>query len=105
MPFDSLSPSAASIPMAIRNQEHSYVPPPLPPPPLVPIDGPIDPKIQFHDRRRYGDHGSPLGDSFGLSYERHEVPFRGDYIGDEGYQSVESRRFVVSACMAMCGVY
>jgi hypothetical protein len=89
IPFnDNLSPSAASNPMAIRGSDHSYVPPPLPPPQLVPIDGPIDPSIQKENRRR--DHGSPLGDSFGLSFERRDLSFKRGF--DEGYQSIDSVR-------------
>lgn len=93
---DSLSPAAASNPMAIRGSYDSYVPPPLPPPTLVPIDGPVDPNIQFKERRRHGDHSSPLGDSLGLSFERRELPFKREReFPDEGYQSIDSLRFVV----------
>jgi len=94
IPFnDGLSPSAASNPMAIRGSDHSYVPPPLPPPTLVPINGPIDPNIQKEARRR--DLGSPLGDSFGLSFERRDLSFKRGF--DEGYQSFDSLRLVTAS--------
>lgn len=100
---DSLSPSAASNPMAIRGSYDSYVPPPLPPPTLVPIDGPVDPNIQFKERRRHGDHNSPLGDSLGLSFERRELPFKREReFPDEGYQSIDSLRFVVAGKCLPC---
>ena len=102
---DSLSPAAASNPMAIRGSHDSYVPPPLPPPTLVPIDGPVDPNIQYKERRRHGDRGSPSGDSLGLSFERRELPFkRGREFPDEGYQSIDSLR-LVKPCDVAGGVY
>ncbi|KAK3353369.1 hypothetical protein B0T25DRAFT_209264 [Lasiosphaeria hispida] len=88
-PFnDNLSPSAASNPMAIRSHGYSYLPPPLPPPQLVPIDGTTNPSIQKETRRQ--NHAGPLGDSFGLSFERRDLSCRRGF--DEGYQSIDSMR-------------
>ncbi len=90
-----LSPSSASRPMSIQNrQSHIDAPPPLPPPRLVPISGPVDPAYhQFKDqysRERHMD--SPSGDSFGLSFGRH--PFSSSRYDYEGYQSFDSKRYV-----------
>ncbi|KAL1835990.1 hypothetical protein VTJ49DRAFT_5738 [Mycothermus thermophilus] len=89
---DNLSPSAASTPVAIRGSEMNDVPPALPPPRLVPIKGPVDPKIQNIERfRRTDDYGSIETDSFGHSFRRPESWFR---VGapDDGYHSFESVR-------------
>lgn len=97
IPFsDNLSPSAASNPMAIRGVDLSDVPPPLPPPRLVPISGPVDPSLQIKENmRRREDYGSPESDSFGLSFTRRDMSsFRSD-ISDDGYHSLDSFRFVV----------
>ncbi|KAK0611856.1 hypothetical protein B0T14DRAFT_540816 [Immersiella caudata] len=74
--------------MAIRGSDDSYVPPPLPPPTHVPIDGPLDPNVQNKQGRR--DFSSPLGDSFGLSFGRRDLSFKHGF--DEGYQSIDSVR-------------
>ncbi len=96
VPFDDdLSPSAASNPMAIRGGvDHSDVPPPLPPPRLVPINGPVDPSVQFKESMRRDDYGSPDADSFGHSFmKRRDMSFRSDF-SDDGYHSFDSFRFV-----------
>jgi len=94
IPFnDNLSPAAASNPMAIRGVEQSRAPPPLPPPPLVPISGPVDKSLQrFGERRR--EPYSPLSDSLGMEFERRDS-FKS--FPDEGYQSIDSFRFVAVA--------
>ncbi|KAK3935376.1 zinc finger and BTB domain-protein 48 [Diplogelasinospora grovesii] len=92
IPFgDRLSPSTASNPMAIRGADNSFVPPPLPPPRFVPIDGPVDPNLQLKEYRRRDDYGSVGSDSFGHSFRRPDVPFKHDFH-DEGYQSIDSFR-------------
>ncbi|KAL2257999.1 hypothetical protein VTK26DRAFT_8858 [Humicola hyalothermophila] len=90
---DNLSPSAASNPMAIRGADLSDVPPPLPPPRLVPINGPVDPTLQIKENmRRQEEYGSPDRDSFGLSFPRRDLSsFRSD-VSDDGYHSLESFR-------------
>ncbi|KAL2022183.1 hypothetical protein VTK56DRAFT_6012 [Thermocarpiscus australiensis] len=89
---DRLSPSAASNPMAIRGAEVDDVPPPLPPPRLVPIDGPVDPTLQFKESMRRDAYGSPDSDSFGLSFTRRDLrQFRSD-SSDDGYHSFDSFR-------------
>lgn len=96
VPFsDSLSPSAASNPMAIRGAEQNDVPPPLPPPRIVPINGPVDPNLQFKESLRREEHGSPDRDSFGLSFRRHDFPlnWKTDF-SDDGYHSFDSMRLV-----------
>jgi hypothetical protein len=94
IPFsDNLSPSAASNPMAIRGVDHSDVPPPLPPPRLVPINGPVDPTLQFKESMRRDEYGSPETDSFGHSFKRRDMSFRSDF-SDDGYHSLESLRCV-----------
>ena len=106
VPFsDNLSPSAASNPMVIRGGvDHSDVPPPLPPPRLVPINGPVDPSVQFRESMRRDDFGSPDADSFGHSFmKRRDLPSRSDF-SDDGYHSFDSFRFVVPPpSEAQCG--
>ncbi len=94
---DDFSPSAASNPMVIRGGvDHSDVPPPLPPPRLVPINGPVDPSVQFKESMRRDDYGSPDADSFGHSFtKRRDLSFRSDF-SDDGYHSFDSFRFVPS---------
>jgi hypothetical protein len=78
--------------MAIRGVDHSDVPPPLPPPRLVPINGPVDPCLQFKESRRRDEYGSPDTDSFGHSFRRRDM-CRSD-VSDDGYHSFDSFRFV-----------
>jgi hypothetical protein len=108
VPFaDNLSPSAASNPMAIRGTDYINAPPPLPPPRLVPISGPVDPNLQFKESMRRDDYGSPGADSFGHSFKRRDLSFRSD-ISDDGYHSFESFRFVQATrnlCGALHGVH
>src|SRR4051812_8592646 len=82
--------------MAIPATRHSYGAPPLPPPRLVPIDGPVDPNIvEFKERRRHGNHNSSPGNSLGLSFERRDLSFKREReFSDEGYQSIDSLKFV-----------
>ncbi|KAH6855537.1 hypothetical protein B0I37DRAFT_58007 [Chaetomium sp. MPI-CAGE-AT-0009] len=92
VPFaDNLSPSAASNPMAIRGADYIDAPPPLPPPRLVPISGPVDPNLQFKESMRREEYGSTGADSFGHSFKRRDLAFRSD-ISDDGYHSFESFR-------------
>ncbi|KAK4139584.1 uncharacterized protein C8A04DRAFT_40594 [Dichotomopilus funicola] len=79
--------------MAIRGVDQSNVPPPLPPPRLVPVNGPVDPKaqFQFRDSMRRDEYGSSDADSFGHSFRRREPSFRSD-ISDDGYHSFDSIR-------------
>ncbi|KAL2270633.1 hypothetical protein VTJ83DRAFT_4 [Remersonia thermophila] len=89
---DNLSPSAASTPLPIRNSDMNDVPPPLPPPRLVPIKGPVDPNVQNSERFRRPDDCSGIEtDSLGHSFRRPELSFR---VGapDDGYHSFESTR-------------
>lgn len=79
--------------MAIRGMDFSDVPPPLPPPRLVPINGPVDPSLQIKERMRRDEHGSPDTDSLGLSFKRRDLSLRSD-VSDDGYHSLESFRFV-----------
>lgn len=90
---DNLSPSAASNPMAIRGMDHTDVPPPLPPPRLVPVNGPVDPMLHYRESMRRDDYGSPDSDSFGHSFKRRDLSFRSD-VSDDGYHSLDSLRFV-----------
>ena len=97
IPFsNNLSPSAASNPMAIRGVDYSDVPPPLPPPRLVPINGPVDPNLQFKESMRRDDYGSPDTDSLGHSFRRRDLSFRSD-VSDDGYHSLDSFRFVLTS--------
>lgn len=92
--------------MAIRGTDYVDAPPPLPPPRLVPINGPVDPKLQFKESMRRDDYGSPGADSFGHSFKRRDLSFRSD-ISDDGYHSFESFRFVQATrnlCDAFYGV-
>lgn len=83
--------------MAIRGVDMmSDVPPPLPPPRLVPINGPLDPKVQFKESMRRDDYGGPDTDSFGHSFRRRDLPFRSDG-SDDGYHSFDSFRFVLAS--------
>ena len=94
-PFhDGLSPASASRPMSIQSrQSHIDAPPPLPPPRYVPIAGPIDPQYQFKDQySRERNVDSPSGDSFDMSFGRR--PFSSSRHDDEGYQSLDSSRYV-----------
>ncbi|KAL2131516.1 hypothetical protein VTI74DRAFT_4937 [Chaetomium olivicolor] len=92
IPFsDNLSPSAAANPMAIRGADHSDVPPPLPPPRLVPVNGPVDPTLQFKESMRRDEYANPDSDSFGHSFKRRDLSFRGDF-SDDGYHSFDSVR-------------
>jgi len=97
IPFnDNLSPSAASNPMEIRNTSDDFAPPPLPPPQYVPVNGPVDPNIQgrFGETgKRRGEYGNQSVDSLGFSFERRDLSFKRDFT-DEGYQSIDSMRFV-----------
>ncbi|KAK3293790.1 uncharacterized protein B0H64DRAFT_417938 [Chaetomium fimeti] len=77
--------------MAIRGTDYIDAPPPLPPPRLVPISGPVDPKLQFKESMRRDEYGSPGADSFGHSFKRRDLSFRSD-ISDDGYHSFESFR-------------
>jgi hypothetical protein len=82
--------------MAIRGMEPSDVPPPLPPPRLVPINGPVDPALHFKESMRRDDYARPDADSFGHSFTRRRDPsFKSDF-SDDGYHSFESFRFVPS---------
>lgn len=91
---DALSPASASRPMSIQSrQSHIDAPPPLPPPRYVPIAGPIDPQYQFKDQySRDRNVDSPSGDSFDMSFGRR--PFSSSRHDDEGYQSLDSSRYV-----------
>ena len=95
------SPSAISAPMAIRGADcQTFVPPPLPPPRLVPVDGPVDPTLQIKERERerrirerYGSFGST--DSFGASIDlARRDPYNNRAPLDEGYHSMDVSRFV-----------
>lgn len=93
---DILSPAAASIPMPIRGSDNYEAPPPLPPPRLVPIAGPIDPAVQRKEYMQRHDEysSSEASDSFGLDFKRRDISFKSNFP-DEGYQSMESSyRFV-----------
>ncbi|KAL2190576.1 hypothetical protein L209DRAFT_677752 [Thermothelomyces heterothallicus CBS 203.75] len=70
---------------------HDDVPPPLPPPRLVPIDGPLDPKLQWKESMRRDNYGSPDTDSLGHSFRRPGLSFRSD-VSDDGYHSLDSLR-------------
>lgn len=90
IPFSSnLSPSAASAPMKIRGMEQDNVPPPLPPPRLVPIDGPVDPKLHLKESMRRDGYGTPETDSLGHSFRRPDPSFKSDF-SDDGYHSLDS---------------
>ncbi|KAM7187682.1 zinc finger and BTB domain containing protein [Rhypophila sp. PSN 637] len=93
MPFPgTLSPAAASNPMSIRGSDnYCDAPPPLPPPRLVPIAGPIDPAVQRNEyMQRHDDYSSSeASDSFGLDFKRRDLSFKSNFP-DEGYQSMES---------------
>lgn len=97
---ESLSPAATSDPMAIhRGFEMNDAPPPLPPPRLVPIRGPVDPKIQnIESMRRPDEYPGIETDSLGHSFRRPDLSFRVD-APDDGYHSFESNR------SAVCPVY
>ncbi|KAK4652523.1 hypothetical protein QC762_502410 [Podospora pseudocomata] len=93
IPFnDNLSPSAASNPMAIRNRDTDFAPPPLPPPRLVPINGPIDPKEhQKWEGMRKRDTNYDGSVDSGLGMSPHDFRRRdSDY--DETYHSYGSNR-------------
>ncbi|KAL2158718.1 hypothetical protein VTH06DRAFT_4200 [Thermothelomyces fergusii] len=90
IPFPSnLSPSAASAPIQIRGMERNDVPPPLPPPRLVPIDGPVDPNLYLKESMRRHEYGSSETDSLGHSFRRPNLSFKSD-ISDDGYHSLDS---------------
>ncbi|KAJ4288884.1 hypothetical protein N0V88_007217 [Collariella sp. IMI 366227] len=77
--------------MAIRGADYNDVPPPLPPPRMVPINGPTDPNLQFKESMRRDDYGSPESDSLGHSFKRRDMSFRSDF-SDDGYHSFDSMR-------------
>ncbi|SPQ24160.1 d27f8188-e170-4d83-abac-0e64e167a48d [Thermothielavioides terrestris] len=85
--------------MAIRGMDHDDVPPPLPPPRLVPINGPVDPMLHYKESMRRDEYGSPDSDSFGHSFKRRDLSFRSD-VSDDGYHSLDSIRFVDLAGIA-----
>ncbi|KAK4151728.1 hypothetical protein C8A00DRAFT_45129 [Chaetomidium leptoderma] len=79
--------------MAIRGVDLNDAPPPLPPPRLVPISGPVDPNLHFREsmRREKYAAGSPDTDSLGHSFKRRDLSFRSD-LSDDGYHSLDSVR-------------
>lgn len=80
--------------MDIRGADQNDVPPPLPPPRLVPVDGPVDPTLQAKEKMRWEEeYGSRHSDSFGLSFTRRGLSFRSD-VSDDGYHSLDSFRSV-----------
>lgn len=91
---ESLSPSASSIPMAIRGAVQHEVPPPLPPPRYVPPDCPVCPSLQGKERMRREEYGASDTDSFGLSFRRPDFSLRNE-PPDDGYHSLDSTRLVL----------
>jgi hypothetical protein len=90
------SPSNASHPMSIQNSDSHMrdVPPPLPPPRLAPVAGPIDPNLEhFKENPMYRDFDSSPSDPFDhMSHRRRDPMFRSEI--DEGYQSIDAARSV-----------
>jgi hypothetical protein len=81
--------------MAIRGVDLQDVPPPLPPPRLVPINGPVDKSLQTKENMRgQEDYSSAYSDSLGMSFSRRDRTFKSDFP-DEAYHSFESFRFVL----------
>lgn len=70
-PADALSTSGGPNPMAIpgADKKMDNVPPPLPPPPLVPIDGPVDPNL-------YARYGNRDRDALAFGLPRGDLPAR-----------------------------
>lgn len=92
-PFeDNLCPSTASRPVSIRGADNGInVPPPLPPPRLIPMDGPTDSTLQLKQYAPRRDFEGPSSDPFDhLSFKRRGSSLRHD-IPDEGYQSFDTR--------------
>ncbi|EGO55819.1 hypothetical protein NEUTE1DRAFT_124168 [Neurospora tetrasperma FGSC 2508] len=92
---DNLSPSTASTPMAIHGSEGNGInaPPPLPPPRLAPVDGPVDPNVQhYRDSEFMRNDGPNSLESESFKFERRALPNKHENPHDEGYQSFDSVR-------------
>ncbi|KAK3486760.1 uncharacterized protein B0T23DRAFT_324982 [Neurospora hispaniola] len=92
---DNLSPSTASTPMAIHGSEGNGInaPPPLPPPRLAPVDGPVDPNVQhYRDSEFMRNDGPNSLESESFKFERRALPSKHENPHDEGYQSFDSVR-------------
>lgn len=93
---DSLSPSNASHPMAIHGSDGNGInaPPPLPPPRLAPVEGPVDPNVQhYRDSEFMRNDGPNSLESESFKFERRALPNKRESPHDEGYQSYDSVRY------------
>lgn len=82
--------------MAIHGSEGNGInaPPPLPPPRLAPVDGPVDLNVQhYRDSEFMRNDGPNSLESESFKFERRALPNKHENPHDEGYQSFDSVRY------------